>query len=496
MFFTLGSKILGFTRDIILSYYYGASYISDAYLVSQLIPMSILEFIGLGLLTGYIPIYDDIDNKLGKEKSQKFTNTVVCIIILVSTVMILFGFVFTKNIVLVFASGFERETLVLAIGFTRITLFTIYFVTLGYVFKGYLQVHGKYLVPILAGIPLNIIAIIGIIISVKINVMILAVGSLLSIFVQFLIMLLYSYKEGYRFQWTMQLQDENIRKLWKLALPMFLGISVNQINVIVDRTLASRIVVGGISALNYANRLNFFVQGIFVLSIVTVMYPIMSKLAANQEMEELKNKIKESINGINILLVPTSIGTVIFSEEIIRLLFGRGMFNTDALTMTSVAAIYYSIGMVAVGLREALSRAFYSLQDTKTPMINASIGLGINVVLNIILSQYLGIGGLALATSISAIITTGFLFINLRKKIGSFGMKQISISFLKFLFASLLMGVFAKLSFNYFIISLSQTISLLIAIGIGAVSYGVIVYFMKIEDVDIIVDVIKKKLRR
>ena len=108
----------------------------------------------------------------------------------------------------------------------------------------------------------------------------------------------------------------------------------------------------------------------------------------------------------------------------------------------------------------------------------------------------MGIGGLALATSVAATFTTVLLFISLRKKIGPFGMKQISVSFLKILFASLVMGGLAKLSFNYLTVSLSQNLSLLMAIGVGVVSYFVIIYFMKIEDVDVIVGAIKKKLGR
>lgn len=496
MVLSLGSKTFGFLRDIALSYFYGASSISDVFLISQLIPMSILEFVGLGLLTGYIPLHDEIEKKHGKDRSQKFTNDIICIIIAISTVLVFFGFIFTKQLVYVFASGFEGETLKMAVLFTRITLFSIYFVTMGYLFKGYLQIKEKYLVSVITGFPLNLIIIIGIVISTMTHPVVLAIGSLIAIIVQFLILIRSSYKQGYRFKWSLDFFNEHIRDLLKLAIPMVAGISVNQINVIVDRTLASRISEGGISALNYANRLNFFVQGMFVVSLTTVMYPIISKLASNKDLYGLKLKIKEAINIMNILLLPVSMGALIFSTPIIKLLFGRGAFTLEAISITASALLFYSIGMVAFGLREVLSRTFYSLKDTKTPMINASIGLTVNVVLNILLSRYLGIGGLALATSISAIFTTFLLFISLHKKIGPFGMKQISISFLKILFASLVMGGLAKLSFNYLTASLSQNISLLIAIGVGAVSYFVIIYFMKIEDVDVIVGAIKKKLGR
>jgi putative peptidoglycan lipid II flippase len=207
-----------------------------------------------------------------------------------------------------------------------------------------------------------------------------------------------------------------------------------------------------------------------------------------------KNIIKESTVGVSIMTLPITIGTLLFSEQLISVLYGRGAFDDTAIKITSQALFYYSIGIIGFGFRDILTKVFYSLQETKIPMINAALGMLLNIVLNIILSRYLGIGGLALATSIAATFTTVLLFTSLHKKIGPFGMKQISISFLKILFASSVMGGLAKLSFNYLAASLSQNLSLLMAIGVGVVSYFVIISFMKIEDVDVIVGAIKKKL--
>ena len=219
-------------------------------------------------------------------------------------------------------------------------------------------------------------------------------------------------------------------------------------------------------------------------------------MTASKDFNSLKKIMAQSIIVVAILVIPTTVGSMIFSTSIISMLFARGDFSNEALKMTSNAFFYYSIGMIGFGLRDIISRVFYALQDSRKPAINAGIGMLINIILNIILSKYLGLGGLALATSISAIVTTILLLKSLRKKMGPFGMKQISISLLKILFASLVMGGLAKLSFNYLTASLSQNLSLLLAIGVGAVSYFVIIYFMKIEDVDVIVSAVKKKLGR
>ncbi|WP_077369203.1 murein biosynthesis integral membrane protein MurJ [Anaerosalibacter sp. Marseille-P3206] len=496
MLITIVSKILGFARDVTLSYFYGASNISDAYLISLSIPGVIFTFVGIAILTGYIPIYSEIENNYGTGESHKYTNNLINILLIICTIIIIFGLLFTEQIVKMFAKGFDTETLILATKFTKISLLGIYFTAMIYIFNGFLQVNGNYIAPSLTGFPLNIITIVSVILSSKINIMILSVGSVLAIFSQLLILMPFVHREGYKYKFIFNFRDENLKKMAYLAIPVIIGASVDQINVLVDRTLASSIVVGGISALNYANKLNLFIQGIFVASISTVIYPVISKMATQDNMNGLKDTVLEAINSISLLIIPVTVGALIFAKQIIRFLFGRGAFNLEAINLTADALFFYSIGMVGYSFRAILSKAFYSLQDTKTPMINAAIAMAMNIVLNIILSKYMGIGGLALATSISAIFCTVLLFISFRKKIGSFGLKNIVISFIKILCASLAMGVIAKLSYDVLLKHISENLSLIAAIIIGAVVYFAIIYFMGIEEVDSMIKAVKNKLKR
>ncbi len=494
MIFTIFSKIFGFARDITLAYFYGTSNISDVYLISTTIPLVIFSFIGTGINTGYIPMYSKIQNIRGTKEANRFTSNLVNFLIVICTIIFILGFLFANQIVKVFASGFQGDTLALTVKFTRISLFGIYFMGLIYIFNGFLQLKENYIIPALVGFPLNIFIIASIFLSSKTNVVVLSIGSVIAAASQLILVLPFAYKKGYRYKFILDIKDEHIKNMVYIALPVIIGVSVNQINTLVDRTIASQISVGGISALNYANRLNGFVQGIFVLSIATVMYPMISKMAAENNMTGFKKSVSEAISSINLLVLPTTIGAMIFAEPIVRLLFGRGAFDANAISMTSYALFFYSIGMIGFGLREILSRTFYSLQDTKTPMINAAIAMTINIILNIILSKFLSIGGLALATSISAIFCTVLLFTSLRKKIGSFGMKSITISFIKILCASLAMGVIAKVSYNALLKNVNANFSLILSIGIGAITYFAIIYFMKIEEVDVIVNAIKRKM--
>jgi len=493
MIITVFSKFLGFGRDIALSYFYGASNISDAYLISLTIPSVIFGFIGVGLTTAYIPMQSKIERNIGIEEGNRYTSNLINIITLITLVVFVLGIVFSESIVKMFAAGFEGTTLRLAISFTRISLIGMFFNTLISVFSGYLQIKQNYAIPALIGFPLNILVITSIFLSSKGNILILSIGTVIATASQVVLMLPYIRKNGFKYRLIVDFTNTHIKNTLHIAIPLIIGTSVNQINILIDRTIASTIAVGGISALNYANRLNLFIQGLFVTSIIAVMYPMISKMVAEENINGLKKTVTEAISIINIFILPVTIGALLFAGPVINLLFGRGAFDSQAIILTSSALFFYSIGMIGFGLREVLSRAFYSMQDTKTPMINAAIGMILNIILNFILSRYLGVGGLALATSIAAIFTTGLLFISLRKKIGTFGMKQVSVSFLKILFASLIMGAIAKFSFNYLTLLLSQNLSLLIAIAIGAVSYFGIIYFMKIEDVEVIVNAIKRK---
>jgi len=496
IFLTIFTKLIGFGREIVLSYFYGASTISDAYLIALTIPQTIFAFIGVGIGTGYIPIFNEIEKQKGAKESDKFTNNLIGILLILSTLVVILGYLFAEPLVKLFASGFSGDILDMAIDFTRVSMFAVYFSSLTYIFSARLQISNNFHAPVLMGIPLNITIILSIVLSSNNKPMFLAYGFVVASISQMLFLYAYLKRSSFRYRPILNLQDEGLKKIIYLAIPVIIGVSVNQINVLVDRTIASQIVIGGITALNYANRLNIFIQAVFVMSIATIFYPTITRMVTEGKFDKLKKLLQEAINVILLLVLPITIGTIIFSNNIIVVLFGRGAFDAKAIKLTSDALLFYSIGMIGFGLREILSRVFYAMQDTKTPTINAAIGMMMNIILNIILSKFLGIGGLALATSIAATFTTILLFISIRKKIGPFGMKQISISFLKILFASLVMGGLAKLSFNYLTVSLSQNFSLLLAIGFGAVSYFVIIYFMKIEDVDVIVGAIKKKLGR
>jgi putative peptidoglycan lipid II flippase len=494
MIITILSKFLGFGRDIVLSYVYGASAITDAYLISQTIPTVIFSFISAGIATGFIPMYSRILKEQGELEADRFTSNLSNSLLILASIVVAFVLLFAEPVVKLFASGFDGETLQLATSFTRISVFGVYFTSLMNIFSGFLRLHNNYVVPALVGVPLNLVNMGALILSTKTNLYVLPIGAVLATAFQLVLIFPFVHRSRYRHQSILNPRDDNMRLMVAIALPVIVGTSVNEINVLVNRTLASGIAVGGISALNYAGRLSGFVQGLFVVSITTVMYPMIAKMAAEGNVRGLKKSISEAISIINLLVIPTTIGAMVFSKEIIVLLFGRGAFTPEAIDMTANCLFYYSIGMIAFGLRAILTRAFYALQDTKTPMINASIAVVLNIALNLILSRFLGLGGLALASSVSATLSVFLMFATLRRKIGSFGLQEIGRSLAKICLTALLMGVVALWSFRILKPVYSQNAALLVAIGVGALFFVVLIAFMKIPEVEHMLGALREKL--
>ncbi len=488
------SKILGFGREMVQSYVYGASTTTDAYLISQTIPTQIFAFISAGIATSFVPMYSMILKDKGKLWADRYTNNLINILLLLASVTVLLVLLFTQPVVKLFAAGFEGEALKLAVNFTRISVFAVYFSAIFSISGGYLRLHSNYTLPTIAGLVFNLIIIPSLVISAQTSIYVLAIGSVFASGMQLLVQLRAIRKTGFKYKPILDLKDEQVKTMIMLALPLVLSRSVGRINVLVDRTLASAIAIGGISALNYADKVNGFVKGLFVDSITIVLYPDMAKMVSDDNLVGLKRALSEAIGIINLIVVPATIGIMLFSKEIVALLFGRGAFTSDAIRMTSIALFYYSIGMIPKGMREVASRSFYAQQDTKTPVINATIGVILNIIFNIILSRYMGIGGLALATSISAMVTAILMLITLRKKIGPFGLMGTARSFIKVIVASAMMGLIAFGSFKYLLRHFSEDISLIFAITIGALAYGAIIYFMKIPEVDNTLATLKKKI--
>lgn len=496
MLITIIAKILGFGREILLSYYFGASGISDAYLISQTIPGTIFQFVGTGLATSFIPVYMRVKGEKGREKADYFTNTVLTVVLVFSTVVILAVWAATEPVVKLFASGFSGETLQYAVAFTRIGIVSLYFSAMIYVFNSYLQANGVFAIVAFVAIP-NSIAIIGAIIAgAKLDIMALPVGSLLAVLLQMLILCPAMARQNYRIKLNWGIRDEYVKEIVRLMIPVIIGVSVNQINVLVDRTIASQIAVGGISALIYADSLIMFIQGIFSQSIATVYYPPITQLAEKKKEDELRKLVSEALESMAFILIPVMVGCLILGTGIVQILYGRGAFDGEAIRLTGTALSLYGAGIVGYGFREVLSRAFYAYHDTKTPMMNAMTGMILNIILNLVFSRILGIGGLALATSASSIVTAVLLYFHLKRKTGNILQRAAVIQLQKMALAAGIMGAAVFGIYRYILPWMGNFAGVICSVAAGAAVYFVLSGLLGITVYIKVTAIVRRRLKK
>ncbi len=193
------SKLLGFFREITLSYFYGASSFSDVYLIAVSIPNVLFDFLAIAISTTFIPIYNELSLEKSEKEANRFTNNLTSMIILLCTLIVIVFFLFTKEILGIFAKGFTGETLQLAINFTRVSIFGIYATLLFHLYSSFLRIKNDYVTPAVSWLSLNIIVISFMIISAKADSRLLIWGTTLAFFSQLILVLFASYKKGYRY---------------------------------------------------------------------------------------------------------------------------------------------------------------------------------------------------------------------------------------------------------------------------------------------------------
>jgi putative peptidoglycan lipid II flippase len=460
-------------RDVVIADLFGASRAYDAYLIAFMIPHLLRRLLAEGALSSaFIPIFTERLARDGPNRASRFADTVVTAALIFFAVLIVLGVFLAPSYVPFFADGFSREQLDLTIRLTQITFPFIALVGLAAIVMGVLNSYERFFAPAFAPVLFNV----GVILSafVLANLFVepiyaLAVGVLLGGLGQLLFQVPYL-KDRWRYRPQLDLRDEDLQKLLKLMLPSVVGLAIFQINSIVDNKLASHLAEGSISALQYAIRLFQLPLGLFVVSVGSVLLPKLSTHAAEKDTKSFVQALCESAKFSLFILLPATAGLFALAQPIIQLLFEHGNFTREDTIVTMYALINYLPGLLGYGLAYLLTRAFYAQQDTRTPLVVGALTVAINVVLDYALVGPMGVGGLALATSIAGIANALMLFVLLQKRLGTqdAGLMRLGLDLAKMLGASVLMGITV-----YFVargtspLGELPTVGLSITVGIG-----------------------------
>ncbi|MFA1711681.1 murein biosynthesis integral membrane protein MurJ [Peribacillus frigoritolerans] len=487
MVITLIGKMLGFMCDSILAYKFGASEETDAYLTAIMIPTVLFASLAAGINTSFIPIFSHIKEEKGLNAGFHFGNKILNFIGFFMLLLILILLPFTVQLTKVIAPGFSNDGINLTSTLLKYSLFMSIFVVLGAVYSAITQGIGKFGISNFKNVSQNIIIIISILILGSFwGIEGVTIGTVLAMVSHILVQIPALRKSNYKYRLNFKFRDKDIWEFCRLAFPIMLSTSFLAINLLIDRILVSGLGEGSVTALTFANKINQLVYGVFILSLITVVFPDFSKYANEKNWEKFLDLISNTIKYTIVITIPIVCVIIVLRIPIIKLLFENGSFTEKDTYITSIALFYYCLGTVSYGIQEIFNRGFYSLKDTKTPMFTAFFAVVCNIILSLIFVNILGIGGIALATSLSMTIRSLLTYKMLSKRIGSI----FKSGFILFNFKMILSFVFCYITSELFkevIVTGENKYSLLFQICLvsilGVFSYLTSLILLKVEEV-------------
>lgn len=484
-----GSKIFGFFRETLIATKFGSGVQTDVFFVSIGAISLISDLINQSIATTFIPVLSEVEVNEGKSAKIRHTNNMINIMLGISVFLILITWFASPLIIRLTAKSFPVGQLEESIRLFRIGLPMILFSGVIGSLTGYLHSEEKFISSAAIGFPFNFVYIVYLVfLSSNFGIEGLMVAAIVATISQFIIQIPDAIIAGFRYGFIFNPNDKYVKKVLFLSVPVLIGVAINDLNLIIDRTLASGLISGSISSLSYANKISTLILSGFLAAITTVLFPALSRESNIGNIPTVKKIMARGVNLILIITVPTTVGLIILAVPTVQIVFGRGAFKLNDVMMTSSALTFYILGLTASSLWMLVTRVFYSLQDTKSPVIIATLGLGLNVFFNLILIKYMAHAGLALATSISNTVSIIILFYFLRQKIGPLGASGFVKCGMKIGLASSVMG--AVVYFVYHSMSgfldtsfFHKLISLAITVILGIIVYTLLCFVLKVNEV-------------
>lgn len=412
---TLGSKLMGFLREVFMANFFGTSYITDSYVMASSIPGILFAGIFTSISVAYMPILSKIVEEEGIEKGNRFTSEAIRLTMTIALVSTALGFFFSDTIVSIFARGFSGETAALTSFYVKVTFSFVFFTGITGLLNAYQNYRGSFLRPIIAGYFQSASIVVFIIISAYTTHYLLAFGWLVGSALYTVVTAYFAKKSGFSYNPTKAI-SETAKHIIVLALPVFIGSSINQVNTFVDKMLASGLPEGSVAALNYSHLLIGLITAFSISAINTIIYPRLTQAVARGDMERFSSSVATGINIIVIIAVPFSLGAMLYSDTFVQIVYERGAFSAASTALTGPAFFYYAIGLTFTALDSLLVHAYYAMHDMRTPVFCSVLGALTNITLNLMLIAQFQHRGLALATSIAAIVKAILLFSLLYKK--------------------------------------------------------------------------------
>lgn len=419
---TMLSRIFGFIRDMVTANIFGAGAMFDAFSVAFKIPNFMRRLFAEGSFSqAFVPVLSEYQSKRKHEEVQQFIDAMSGTLGLVLLGVTVLGVVGAPWIVRVFAPGFAQsgDRFELAVTMLRITFPYLMLVSLTALSGAVLNTYSRFWVSAFTPILLNISMILAAIYlapSFKTSIIALAWGVFIAGIIQLLFQIPFLRRLHLLPRPRINFQDPGVMRVIKLMVPALFGVSVGQLNLLIDTLFASLLVVGSVSWLYYSDRLMEFPLGVFGVAISTVILPHLSRHHATESQADFSLTLDWALRAVLIIGLPAAVVLAVMSGPMLSTLFQHGHFGSYDVTMAQKSLTMFAIGITPFMLVKILAAGFYAKQDLRTPVKVGVVAMVTNSILNCILIWPLAHAGIALSTSLAAVVNAGCLYHYLRKQ--------------------------------------------------------------------------------
>ena len=491
---TFLSRLLGFLRDILMAGTFGTGWFAQAFFVAFRIPNMFRDLAGEGASNAaLVPVFSEYLVTKDRQEFWKLVNTVFIAFFLIVSLITIIGILLSPLLVRLIAPGFMQniEKLNLTISINRPLFAYLILISTTAFIMAVLHTFKSFFAPSFFPCVFNLTLITSIILADNsvAGIWKLVAGVIVAGILQIVIQLPAMFKCGFRFR-SFNFQKKifrhpGVRLIGRLMVPRVLGTAIYQLNILIDTIFASfsfLVGQGAIAAVYYSSRLIQFPLGIFGHSISNATLPTLSELAVKKEMNKFAETVEFSLTNILFIIIPSSLGLIIMSRPIVRIIFERGEFTQYSTMITSVALAFYAIGLAGYAANKFLALCFNALQNTITPVKTAGLALILNIAFNVLFVVVLKtkIAGLAFASSLSAIISAFILYNLLHKRISQINSKRIMSQVIRMLVSGIFMSLAIFISSHRLMQSTHLISGVVLTICIGIVVYILSAFFLRV----------------
>ncbi len=534
----MGSRILGLVREQVFSSFFGASLANVAFQIAFRIPNLLRDLFAEGALSAaFVSTFSQTLAKQGEREAWRLANLVNNGLIIVLSIIAVLGVIFSPEIVSILIRDVPIEParaqlmIDLAVKMTRILFPFLLMVSLAAVAMGVLNTRGRFGVPASASTMFNVGSIIGglacayllapeYITNTAVSlfnrrqparddlgaasaIIGMAIGTLIGGMLQWLIQVPSLRAVGYRWRPIVSFTDAGVRQVMRMMTPAIIGSAALQVNVVVNTVFATSVAEGAVVWLGNAFRLIYLPIGLFGVAISTATLPVTARAAAMENLDEFRRTLAASLRLTLLLTIPSAVGLIILSRPIIALIYQYGRFTEYDTRQTALALAYNAIGLTAYSAVRVLAPSFYALNETRIPMLVSLISIGANYAVAKITVDYLKIGhiGLALSISVVAIINFTLLFFFMRRKLDGIEGRSLSSVFAKVTLASAVMGAVCWLVSsrieNYMGLDglFARLINVAVSILVGIVVFYLGARLLKVSEIAQLTGAIERKFQ-